>query len=1154
MTQIDSRTAVSVLRRYGVFLLSLCLGLAAGFALLYLTYGNVKQEMIAALNERQEIHARQAARGIEGFFQDHIRMLQHLARNEHIVALDADGKAMLRDYHAIHLDAIAIITRIDRAGRIVHPEPYDGRVVGQEVSVPENFQVVFRTLQPVISDVFTNRRGVQSIQVHVPILRNGLFDGTLAILLPFDGIARRYVEDIRIGTGGYAWVISQGGIELSCPVPGHMGRSVLETCRDFPDILAMAGRMMRGESGTTTYRFDRVRGDVVQTVTKQAVFQPIWLENTFWSIVVATPEDEVLGALNQFRNRLLLIALLLAVGIGAVLYFFFRNRILAEEVERRRRTEAALCRKTEELDRYFTSSLDLLCIADRDGHFRRLNPEWEKALGYPIAELEGTRFIDYVHPEDRVATLHAVGQLAEKAGVQDFLNRYRHRDGSYRWVEWRSYGDGRLIYAVARDVTERRRAQDEMAVMAEIGRVIGSTLEIDAVYERFAVEARRLIPFDRLVVSLNHPEDGTRHVACVSGEDIPGKRQGDRMPLVRSINETLIRTRTGVIYNPATLAETVAICPELGPTFLAGHRALMSVPLIARGEVIGALHFRSKTPGVYGPAELRLAGRIGEQIAGAIANAQLYSDLVRTERALRRSEGRLREAQRAARLGYWTWHLKTGEVEWSAEISRIFGFDPASYTGDLAKVFDMTTHPEDRAALQRYFDQVRTGVRPEPLEYRILWPDRSVRHLWMELGEVLRGAAGKLVVATGIVLDATERKRLEAERMGLEERLLRAEKMEALGLLAGGVAHDLNNVLGVLVGYSELLLEKLGEGSPLRRYGERILGSGLKGAAIIQDLLTLARRGVSVSEAIDLNSVVAEYLRSPEFEALKGRHPGVSFRSELGDSLLNIKGSPVHLGKTLMNLMANGAEAIAGVGVVTVGTENRHLDRPLDGYDDMPVGDYVTLTVSDTGGGISAEDLGKIFEPFYTKKVMGRSGTGLGLAVVWGTVKDHGGYIDVRSREGEGSVFTLYFRVTREAVSAAGEAVLPSSYAGRGERILVVDDVPEQRELAMSMLERLGYAVFAVESGEAALAWLGEQEADLVVLDMIMDPGMDGLETYRAILAVRSGQRAIIVSGFSETERVRQTQALGAGAYVRKPYILEKIGLAVRRELDRSVA
>jgi CheY-like chemotaxis protein len=237
---------------------------------------------------------------------------------------------------------------------------------------------------------------------------------------------------------------------------------------------------------------------------------------------------------------------------------------------------------------------------------------------------------------------------------------------------------------------------------------------------------------------------------------------------------------------------------------------------------------------------------------------------------------------------------------------------------------------------------------------------------------------------------------------------------------------------------------------------------------------------------------------------------------------------------------------------VTVGTENRHLDRPLDGYDDMPVGDYVTLTVSDTGGGISAEDLGKIFEPFYTKKVMGRSGTGLGLAVVWGTVKDHGGYIDVWSREGEGSVFTLYFPVTREAVSAAGEAVLPSSYAGRGERILVVDDVPEQRELAMNMLERLGYAVFAVESGEAALAWLGEQEADLVVLDMIMDPGMDGLETYRAILAVRSGQRAIIVSGFSETERVRQTQALGAGAYVRKPYILEKIGLAVRRELDRE--
>jgi PAS domain S-box-containing protein len=1150
MSQSEGKIDRGAARRYGRLLLFLFLGLSVGFGLLYLTYRNVRGEMIAALNERQMLHARQAARGIEAFFQDHIRMLRHLARDERIITLDTAGKAILRDYYLSHQDSIDIITRIDREGRILHSAPYAEQVIGQETAVPEDFQAAFRTLRPVVSDVITNRRGVKSIRVQVPVLRDGVFNGTLAILLPFDGIARRYVEEIRIGQGGYAWVISERGIELSCPVPGHVGLSVFETCRDFPDILAMAGPMMRGEAGTTTYRFDRIRGGAVEKVTKHAVFMPIRLENTFWSIVVATPEDEALGTLDQFRNRLLLIALFLASGSGVLLYFFFRNRILAAEVERRKRTEEALHRKTAELDRYFTSSLDLLCIADRDGTFRRLNPEWEKTLGYPLAELEGKRILDFVHPDDREATLRAFGRLAENGERHDFSNRYRHRDGSYRWIEWRSQSDGKTIYAVARDITQRRRTEAQMALIAEIGRVIGATLEIGEVYERFAAEARRLIPFDRVVISLNDPAEGTRRVAYVSGPGIEGKQAGDRMPLARSINETLIRTRTGVIYNPATLEEIVAICPSLGATFLAGHRALMSVPLIARGEVIGAIHFRSKTPHLYGAEELRLAERIGEQITGAIVNARLFSELARTEQSLRRSEGRLREAQRVARLGHWTWWIPEDRWEWSEEFCRLLGLDPAVFSGGLQGGLPGFVHLDDRAAVEGFFRLAGEGRKPTPLECRVIRPDGSLRHLWVEAGELTFIRVGKPKSLTGIALDITERKHLETERLGLEERLRRAEKMEAIGLLAGGVAHDLNNVLGVLVGYSELLLETLAKTDPLRRYAEKILGSGLKGAAIIQDLLTLARRGVSASETVELNRVIAEYWQSPEFEALKGRHPLVGFRVALAEGLLNIKGSSVHLGKTVMNLVSNAAEAISEDGEVTVRTENRHLDRPLQGYDDMPVGDYVVLTVSDTGSGIPPEDLEKIFEPFYTKKVMGRSGTGLGLAVVWGVVKDHGGYLDVRSREGEGSVFTVYFPVTREPLGTQREPASLSAYRGRGETILVVDDVPEQRELATSMLTRLGYRVSTAASGEEALAWLKANRAELVVLDMIMDPGLDGLETYRRILEIRPGQKAVIVSGFSETERVRQAQALGAGAYVRKPYILENIGLAVRRELE----
>jgi CheY-like chemotaxis protein len=182
---------------------------------------------------------------------------------------------------------------------------------------------------------------------------------------------------------------------------------------------------------------------------------------------------------------------------------------------------------------------------------------------------------------------------------------------------------------------------------------------------------------------------------------------------------------------------------------------------------------------------------------------------------------------------------------------------------------------------------------------------------------------------------------------------------------------------------------------------------------------------------------------------------------------------------------------------------------------------------------------------------MGKSGTGLGLAVVWGTVKDHNGYIDVASQAGKGTTFTLYFPVTREEAEE-DRTVPPAQYLGRGESILVVDDVKEQRELAARMLGTLDYRVATAASGEAAADYLKTTAVDLVVLDMIMDPGMDGLDTYRRIIEIRPGQRAIIVSGFAETERVVQAQSLGAGAYVRKPYIKERLGLAVRNELDRK--
>jgi len=405
--------------------------------------------------------------------------------------------------------------------------------------------------------------------------------------------------------------------------------------------------------------------------------------------------------------------------------------------------------------------------------------------------------------------------------------------------------------------------------------------------------------------------------------------------------------------------------------------------------------------------------------------------------------------------------------------------------------------------------------------------------------------------ATSLVIlnDITKRLQAEEEKKKLEGQLQRAQKMEAIGTLAGGVAHDLNNILGGLVSYPELLLLQLPEDSPLRKPIQTIQKSGEKAAAVVQDLLTLARRGVVVTEVVNLNDAIADYLKSPEHEKLQTYHPGVHIETHLKKDTLNILGSSTHLSLTVMNLVSNAAEAMPEGGKLTLSTENRYIDRPISGHDDVKEGDYVVLTISDTGTGIPPGDMEKIFEPFYTKKKMGRSGTGLGMAVVWGTVRDHNGYIDLQSTEGKGTTFTLYFPVTREKLPEDKSSLPIESYRGNGESILIVDDVEEQRDTASGMLKELGYSVVSVSSGEEAVEYLKTNKVDLLLLDMIMDPGMDGLDTYKKILEIHPGQKAIIASGFSETDCVTEVQSLGAGAYIRKPFFLEKIGLAVNEEL-----
>ncbi len=818
--------------------------------LFYDFYGEAKRKAIAELNSRQMLHAEQAAQGITDYFDHWIDTLKSIAQQEDIQTLDHRGQAELKSFLESHQAVIRSVSRLDAEGRILYLLPEHPGIGALDFASQKHIREVRKTRQPVVSDVFSTVQGFDAVAIHVPVFRGKTFSGTVGITIDFQVIARRYLEKIRIGETGYAWMISRDGTELYCPVPGHTGKSVFENCRNFPSILAMANEMVQGRQGVTTYQFDMIRGETVEAASKLAVYRPIRVGNTFWSIVVASSEEEMIATLNSFRNKLIIVIGLLLAGGGFFSFFGMRAWGIVREEEKRKKMEEAL-RASEDRYRFLFEAAPVgIALTNSEGRIRDANSFLLKILGYTVEEARNlTVEAVYVNPDDRLRLLDAMQ-----------LHGYLR--------EW----------------------------------------------------------------------------------------------------EVLFRRKDGSVFDGLLDARKIEYGGE--PLFL-------------------------------------------------------------------------------------------------------------------------------------------TTIR-----------------------------------------DITDLRRGEGERKVLEERLSRMEKMESLGMLAGGVAHDLNNVLGILVGYSELLLDDLDPDSPLREHVRNILLGGERAAAIVQDLLTMARRGVQNRDVVNLNTIIAELQATPEYAKLCSSHSGVRVEALLEAELLNIQGSPMHLSKTLLNLLNNAMEAMRRGGRVTIRTENLYLDHPVAGYDEVREGDYVLLSVTDAGEGIAPENLKRIFEPFYTKKVMGRSGTGLGLAVVWGTVKDHCGYIDIRSEPGRGSTFSLYFPVTREE-GVRPETVAPVAYLGRGESLLVIDDVQEQRELAVMMLTKLGYRVEALSSGKEAVEYLKQKKMDLVVLDMIMDPGMDGLDTYREILKLHPKQKAIIVSGFAETDRVRSAQELGAGAYVKKPYMLGRIGMAVRKELDR---
>lgn len=786
-----------------------------------------------------------------------------------------------------------------------------------------------------------------------------------------------------------------------------------------------------------------------------------------------------------------ILLVLLFAALAMIPLFFWLLRL---QVGRRTRE---LLISQERYRQMVQNAGDILFLTDEEGRLRYINPIAEVILGHKADDMTGKPYWEFVHPDSRKAIIAFFFKQREERTPSTYLELpLLRKDSKTVWIGQNTQlleDEGKVIgfQAIARDISERKKVEQELEVTR-----------------------KRLTRAEIISRSGNWEFD---------------------------LNSKLVFASEGA-HRVYGLPQRKWTIPEVQAIPLPEYRPMMDEAL--RGLITENrpydIEFRIRRPDNGEIKDIHSVAEYDHDRQVVFGIIQDITDRKRVEEDLRENRRFLSEL-----------------IEHSGNLI---------FVKDREGRYEMVNHKwEEVAGLTRSEVLGKTDLElfPGPIGDQFRRNDLAVmeagaaqeteeildslqgRRFFISIKFPLKGDDGRVRGLCGVTTEITERK-------SLQERLQRAEKMEALGALAGGVAHDLNNVLGILIGYSELLFTEIGPESRLRKHAEKIMDGGGRAAAIVQDLLTLARRGGHSESIVNLNNLIEGFRKTQDFENLSSRYPRILIETDLVPDLLDIKGSPAHLHKILSNLLTNAAEAMPHGGVVTVTTRNRNLDLPVPGYDDVRQGDYAVLSVADTGEGITEGDMKHIFEPFYTKKVMGRSGTGLGLPVVWGTVRDHHGYIDVRSEPGKGSTFTLYFPVTRESQDDTPARAPRPEDNGKRESILVVDDIPEQRELAAGMLGGLNYSVETAASGEAAVEAIKKRPFDLIVLDMIMDPGMDGLDTYREILRIRPGQKAIIVSGFSETERVQQAQALGAGDYLRKPYVREKLALAVRKELNRK--
>ncbi len=528
--------------------------------------------------------------------------------------------------------------------------------------------------------------------------------------------------------------------------------------------------------------------------------------------------------------------------------------------------------------------------------------------------------------------------------------------------------------------------------------------------------------------------------------------------------------------------------------------------------------------------------RLAPAVERELGEATVRLEHRRAEVALRTSERRLAEAEQLAQLGNWEWHIPTNSMTWSDGLYQVLGVPRSGFPGTF-EAFLALVHPDDRVLVQQTVERAKRTPQHFSFEHRVVRPDGVVRHMHAR-GTILCDEMGMPSRAVGTAQDITERR-------SLEDQFRQAQKMEAVGRLAGGVAHDFNNLLTVITSYAEFLLDDLAPEDPRRRDVEEIRNAGGSAAGLTRQLLAFSRQQVIQPQVLDLNDVVTNG------EKLVKRVVGedIEVVTAPGPELGGVKADPGQLEQVIMNLAVNARDAMPRGGKLTLETANVELDEVyVQGHPLAKPGQYVMLGVSDTGVGMDEQTQARVFEPFFTTK---EAGTGLGLATVYGIVKQSGGLIRVYSEPGHGTSFKIYLpRVDEPAEELAASAVTADSLRGT-ETVLLAEDAAGLRVVARQVLERYGYRILEAPNGEAALRLAAKHHGliHLLLTDVVM-PERSGRQLAEDLAVVRPGVKVLYMSGYTDDAVVRHGVLEHGVSFLQKPFTPDALARKVRQVLD----